>query len=428
MKVGAKVFIPMFLFLVGVAAVFAAANMDIATWKTGNASTVAQVLGTAIGDVDGDGNLDLVVGVGGIGDVVTVYYNSANTIDISKWNAQSANTVQDASAVAIADVDGDGNKDIIVGIAGNGQKITVYQNPGNNKNIAQWAAFDRGLLGPITTFAVDDIDGDGKPDVVVGIMLANGGVLAGNKIISGYYNNGTADVSQWAEYDLAVADVPAGIAIADVDNDGSNDIVLGITQGGDNIYIYQNNQNLDITQWPATNVQTPGDANAVAVGDIDGDGKKDIVAGLGMMNGPLVSFYKNPGNLNIGQWAVQSTATSDDIYSIAISDLNNDGKKDIIAGLSIRQAGQKISLYENNGNNNIAAWSVTSAPTKGGVMSLSVGDVDKDGDKDAVAGLIQGDRVSLYENPTLHKLKKIDKNTAIRSRIIRKAGMHKGVY
>ncbi|KPK78922.1 MAG: hypothetical protein AMJ81_14390, partial [Phycisphaerae bacterium SM23_33] len=326
----------------------------------------------ALGDVDSDGDLDLVAG--NYGQANRLYLN-----DGSGAFAAGSDITSDAHAtisVALGDVDGDGDLDLV---AGNyNQTNRLYLNNGTSNPFA-------GVMGSDITsdahhtwsVALGDVDGDGSLDLVVGNYAGQANRL--------YLNNGTA--SPFA--DVAGSDITAdaqwtfSVVLGDVDGDGDLDLVAG--NGGQGNRLYLSNGTTDpFAGVIGSNITADAyDTRSLALGDMDGDGDLDLVVGNGGQGNRL---YLNNGTADPFAGVTGSDITSDvhDTTSVALGDVNGDGDLDLVAG----NGNQPNRLYLNNGTASPFAG-VTGTDITSDVhdtTSAALGDVDGDGDLDLVAG------------------------------------------
>ena len=286
--------------------------------------------------------------------------------------------VDDPRGVYAADVDGDGDIDILSAAGGGGQsefgEIAWYENVGN-KNFTHHTIL-KGLFGGEGVYAAD-IDGDGDMDVLSASVFDNR--------IAWYENVGnknfiTHDIRSYQDYPNCPLGA-RGVYAADVDDDGDMD-VLSASTDDDKISWYENDGDQNFTERIIT---TNADyAWSVYAADVDNDGDMDV---LSASNGDdKVAWYQNDGKQNFTEHII--TTNADCANSVYATDVDGDGDIDV---LSASFHDSKIAWYENNGNEIFTPHTIT----EGEIIAFSVyaADIDGDGDIDVVSN-----GVEWYEN------------------------------
>ena len=324
-----------------------------------------QAASIALGDLNGDGTLDIVAGNY---DVNTIYLNNGNGNFSAPQPLRKNDPDGDYTAsIALGDLNGDGALDIV---AGNGMSPvfedfpnTMYLNNGQG-NFTAPQPLDDSYTGSGTGLALGDINGDSALDIIIG----------GDSLI--YLNDGQGDFAtpQYTE-DLSAS----SIALGNLNGDGEPDIVAGSYGAPSTIHlnegegIFATPQKLKDTNYDST--------SSIVVGDLNGDGALDIVTGNDSSN--TIYFNKGHSIFTSPQPLEDMLPEGYGTYSVAIGDLNGDGALDIIAGNNT----DPNTIYLNKGDGSFAPAHPLEGDDKSyGTYSIAVGDLNGDGALDIVAG------------------------------------------
>ena len=153
--------------------------------------------------------------------------------------------------------------------------------------------------------------------------------------------------------DLAAANGPYRVIIADLDGDGKPDLVV-VNGAGNSISLYRNistNGTLTVGSFsPRVDLATPSGPFLLTVADVDGDGKLDII--VSDYNGSLVSVYRNtstPGDLSSNSFALRvDFGTGARPQGVEVRDLDGDGRPDLLVANS---GDGTVSILRNTGGN-----------------------------------------------------------------------------
>jgi hypothetical protein len=334
-------------------------------WVSGLPNRTA---GVAVGDVNGDGYLDLVCA--NTGQSTTLYLNDRGTLQISPaWSSQEETT----TSVALGDFDGDGDLDLVCGNAG--QSTTLYLNDGGMLQTAP--AWSSDPTDRTQSVALGDIDGDGDLDLVCG----NAG-----QSTTIYLNDGGA-LQTLPAWPSGQVNQTYSVALGDVDNDGDLDLVCG--NFGQNTTLYLNDGGV-LQTLPVWSSGSADNTRSVALGDVDGDGDLDLVCGN--LNQSATLYVNDGGTFQTNPaWSSGETSAT---RGVALGDIDGDGDLDLLCG----NYSQSTTLYLNDGGilQTSPIWSSGRAsPTSG----VTLGDMDGNGSLDLVCGNF-GQVTGLYVNVT----------------------------
>jgi fibronectin type 3 domain-containing protein len=289
----------------------------------------------AIGDVDGDSKPDLVV-TNSSSSTVSVFRNTSIYGSITASSVASKvdfTTGANPEGLAIGDADGDGKPDLIVANSVS-NTVSVFRNTSasgfiSTNSFAAKVDFTAGAA-PVSV-AIGDVDGDGKPDFV--IVNTNSNTVSVFRNTSG---SGSISTSSFAaKVEFTTGATPRSIAIGDVDGDGKPDLVVANTIGN-SVSVFRNTSisgSITASSFASKVDFTVGASpQLVAIGDIDGDGKPDLVSAN--YNSSTVSILRNmstSGSISVSSLASKvELGTGTNPYSVAIGDIDGDGKPDVV--------------------------------------------------------------------------------------------------
>ncbi len=326
----------------------------------------APTISSDLGDVDGDGDLDVYIAFGH-----PIYPVESDEIWLNNGSGNFTDSGQSLTAlrstdVQLGDLDNDGDLDAFVtsgefsGSTPVGVPDRVFFNDGSGiftdsgQNIGNSYS---------TQVVLGDVDGDGDLDAAVAtaydsskIFLNNGsGIFTDNgQILGGYYN--------------------IGICLGDTDNDGDLDMFLGNVMSADELWLNdgQGSFSDSLTYYAGT------DTAAVEFGDLDGDGDLDLFTANSAMSGEAPCRVLINQGTNYFLDSGQSLGNAK-FLGVTLGDVDNDGDLDAIA-ISENPYENKLFLNDGTGTFSDSGQNLGENYSTG----LSSGDVDGDGDLDAV--------------------------------------------
>ncbi len=234
---------------------------------------------------------------------------------------------------ASGDVDGDGKPDLIIANFGAGT-ISVYRNTSTSGTI-ELSSFspkvDFVTGGNPRCIAIGDIDGDGKTDIAVSIQNSNVIGIFRNISTTGSISSGS--FSQRVE--ISSGNYPASLVIGDIDLDGKNDLIVA-NYNNNTVSVIKNigSPGSITTASFSPKVDFPSGANpwGVVTGDIDGDSKPDIVTANNTAGS--VSILRNvssPGSFGANSFSTKiDLVTGNTPYYITLGDIDGDERSDLI--------------------------------------------------------------------------------------------------
>ncbi|HXV28584.1 MAG TPA: FG-GAP-like repeat-containing protein, partial [bacterium] len=309
----------------------------------------------AAGDVNGDGRADIIIGAGAGGGPHVKVFDGRNLNLIHSFFAYNQ-AFTGGVHVAAGDINGDGRADIITGTgAGGGPHVKVFDG-GNLNLVRSFFAYDPSFTGGVYV-ASGDVTGDGRADIVTGAG-PGGGPHA--RVFNGTNN---AVVANYFPYNSAF---PGGVtvAVADVTGDGRGDIITGTgAGGGPHVKVIDVGTGGDFSSFFAYDAGFGGGI-FVAAGDMNGDGRAEVITGKGATSGPRVRTFqltsRSVSNVILNQLSTErfdliydvsqpasfvgSITTFDDFGTPAIESRNLSGIGNLTLGLRLASGSGSIKL------------------------------------------------------------------------------------
>lgn len=356
-------------------------------WEATNAYHSEHV---RLADFDNDGDVDLALGHDGVSTDDTAYYYGRNMIklnhngSISLDSAWESDSVSYLSTIEIGDIDGDGDLDLLQSQPTNYSHITLNSAgmmSNSDSNPLHPGAIDYAFTHDII-FA--DIDGDGFQDIISGDYNSQNNILSveyppggpvcdSSNIASNPQCNGfESDNAIWASPDNKST---YSLAVADYDDDGDLDLAVG--NYGDVNQIFENTGTGLEHRWAVWNSSDSKLTTKVAWADYDNDGDLDLAVGN---KGEVNQIFKNTGG-TLSSTATWSSSDSMNTTDLEWGDLDGNGYLDLFIG----NDEQNKQIFYNTGGvmSTSAGW--LSADTYA-TRSIALADVDNDGDLDVAAG------------------------------------------
>ncbi|MFT3679245.1 MAG: FG-GAP-like repeat-containing protein [Ferruginibacter sp.] len=347
-------------------------------YDKGDVTTGTGPFNVAAGDFDGDGRPDIVV-VNNTANTISLHRSVSSIGVVSFTGKQDMATGNNPSAVRVADIDADGKLDIVVANGGS-NSISVYRNTGTAPTIFSFdSKIDFATGASPYSLAIADFDSDGKPDVAT----VNRG---GANTVSVLRNTSTAGaVSFAAKTDLTAGNDPISIGTGFINLDDKPDIVV-TNFFGSNLSVFKNLSTPGALSFASkVDVTTASFPIDIAVGDIDLDGKQDlVVASAGDNSISVLQNFSTADNFTISR--TDSTILKSTPVAITINDFDGNGYPDIAA---VTQLDSTVALIRNDFNGDgLAHISSPAVHYKAGNFSscIASADFDNDHSPDIVTG------------------------------------------
>lgn len=327
-------------------------------------------------DFDGDGVTDLAV-ANGQDNTVVVYHNTSTNGSATFTTQYFANGPSGYWPVGLAsgDLDGDGKPDLVMA-NNNGSNFVVYQNISSPGHISFTQLPPFGEPGIPYWVAIGDLNGDGKPDVA--LVETNGNTI---EVFPNTSTVGSISFGTPVPVFLPNGYSPWAVAIGDFDRDGMPDLAA-TDWSNNNLSVFRNKGTAggSISFGSHQDFAVGNSPQGLAVGDLDGDGFPDIVVGNNTDNSlTLLRSTSSPGSIS---FATTTHATGAGPYYIAIADLNGDGLPDIA---SASNGPGTVSVLRNASTpGSIALAASVDYATDNGPIAVSLADMDGNGTPDIV--------------------------------------------
>ncbi len=341
-------------------------------------------------DVDGDGDLDALLGDRDrllLGDGSGSLLLDPEPLPDSPLAGMSI-------VVGAGDVDGDGDLDAVV--SGRPEEVLTrapltYLFTNDGTGFFQDAT---GALPPVTACSCDyaagavlflDVEGDGDLDLVVGSRTGMppsfGGTLTLYGNLGGAFADWSPELSWW---NRMVNDLDAG----DVDGDGDADVVVS-SSPREELLVNRGSGSFVLATGQLPRAHLPGTRYTSSLGDVDADGDLDLLLGNGSLTSqPGVipkSLYLNDGSGSYADasWQLPRAEETFHSWAVALADLDTDGDLDAFAG---NGGSGHDRLYANAGDGWYRDETSGKLPPSGSAASVAVGDFDGNGWPDLLVG------------------------------------------
>jgi hypothetical protein len=337
----------------------------------------------AVADVDGDGDLDLLA-TNSSPNWVSIHLNNGKGSFSEDWTESGVG--RGPKSLRTADLDNDGDLDfVVISGGGNGANATVCLNDGTG-HFPSHTSVDVGFTTTTDRIVtIGDVDGDGNQDLII---AADRGIFVS-------LNNGVGRFSALSSKLALDQTTAVDMTTADIDNDGDLDLLVA-TSSAHQLRALLNNGAGQFSK--AYEVNLPASPSSLAAADVDGDGDLDaLVATYASPTAPgAVTLLRNNGSGLLSNEVAIPVGKAPS--SLALADVEGDGDLDL---LTANDTEGTISVRRNDGLGTFTAGPELAAGNY--VAGVLAADIDGDGDLDLLTRNRIADKASilLNESPVL---------------------------
>ncbi len=311
----------------------------------------------ALADIDGDGTMNPILGGSNLG------WYSTDSIWSFHEIASNPPFIEFSTDMQAADIDNDGDPDVIVGNAGGTNNLIWFENPrinpptgsGNDPTIAaNWSNHIIGTHGDwVHDIEIGDLDNDGKLDII----------SSGHGFTHIWKND-----LPFGWIDIQLSNAGKGVFIGDINSDGWKDIATP--------FGWLANPTVTIlNSWEFYPISVSAPNDEVLLADINGDSRLDLIT-IDAHGPSEFAWYKSPSDPTLSSWIKTIIDGSMGAHKLEAADFNNDGFVDILVGLEL----DDLSIYFNS-TDSMGIFTKQQLDTKA-AHNARAGDIDNDGDID----------------------------------------------
>jgi hypothetical protein len=320
-------------------------------WPAVTAGKVGNLEDAVSADLDGDGNVDVISAAEGGTSRISIHWapkGPADYTDADKWTTAALPASKKVRWMFIVPIqlDGKNGLDLIVGAKDKDASIGWFEAPADPRDVNAWKYHKLRDAGWIMSIFAVDMNADGRPDILFSDRYGK------NRGVYWLENPGAgeAQAKPWKVHAVGATDKQCMfLDYADLDGDGLRDIVVAV-KPRDLVFFRRKDAAGDA--WESRTIpfsDKAGDAKGVAIGDIDLDGRPDIVFSCEHAEPPRsgVMWMSCDGPATGGNWTCHDVSGPEGVKFdlVVLIDLDNDGDLDILTCEERQNLG--VFWYEN---------------------------------------------------------------------------------
>lgn len=340
-------------------------------------------------DLDNDQDIATVNNTDGASQTsVNVFSNTStdpSAVTFNKVPGTYFNINQAARNVTCGDLNGDGKPELIVSQGGNAaENIYIFQNTSSlSPSVINFNApvilstNNGGQTNGTRRLVIHDLDGDNLPEMIVSNQTANEIIIFKNQSTGGSLSF-PADQRKF----LPVPANTLGLAVNDIDGDGKADITASANLASD-FYVFRNMSaegSLDFADIKSFSLS--GQLANLSSGDIDGDGKQDIVL-TDFEDGAILLLLNQSSPANIAFASPIRMNAALQPWGVQLADISGNKKPDIV--VATLAASDKVIILKNNSLPGDPNFELVPAGQSTRYRNLAIAEINKDGKPDIIA-------------------------------------------
>lgn len=357
-------------------------------------------------DLDGDGKSDIAAANDkNAQTLISLFRNTSTGPGVVDFEKTTISIGTRSLHVACGDLNGDGLKDLVVSEGGSGERLFILKN-NSTVGTLSFATQSITLAGKLPKrIAVNDLDMDGKPELIVTDQKSD------NKDLLVLRNTSSLlTISFAAATSIAVPAVGGGntssdgLAIEDMDGDRLPEIIVNqFLTANSNVFIYKNTSSPGTLRFDGvTTLTLAGTPVNLRVGDLNGDGKPDIAATQLLASG-ITTFVNESTASEIKFGEAVATEVFAQPWGLDLGDLDGDGKLDMVV-VSVTQ--KSLAILNNTSTGSAITFAAKQEVATSFInRHVRIGDLDGDGKPDITFASVDDDvlfvpasKVSVFRN------------------------------